>query len=140
MILPGIHDSLPISMSKDQPEYMYSVRIVHSVLLPSAKPFKGQRSGTPTMVLHSYGHSIPFHSTVPFHHSSPPNPYTPLEGQIPHPHAVVKYNKHYLSLKTSEVDKLCHWVYDYIMRAALSPEDKEKMVQCAVCQEWFTLH
>ena len=81
MILPGIHNSLPTSMSKDQPEYMYSIRIVHSVLLPSAKPFKGQRSGTPTIVLHSSGHSIPFHSspvhsTIPFHRSSPPNPYT----------------------------------------------------------------
>ena len=81
MILPGIHDSLPMSMSENQPEYMYSIRIVHSVLLPSAKPFKGQRSGTPTIVLHSSGHSIPFqsspvHSTIPFHRFSPPNPYT----------------------------------------------------------------
>ena len=71
MILPGIHDSLPISMSKDQPEYMYNILIVHSVLLPSAKPFKGQRSVTPTIVLHSSGHSIPFQSIPPLHSTVP---------------------------------------------------------------------
>ena len=76
MILPGTHDSLPISMSKDQPEYMCSIRIMHSILLPSAKPFMGQRSGTHTIVLHSSGHSIPFHSSpvqsVPPFHSTVP--------------------------------------------------------------------